>query len=135
MDIKTLKAKSLELAEKRKKYNNKNMEYRDTTEVNCGCGSVYKAYIKHQHSISKRHIKWLESQQPVEEFTTYTVGEKEVGELKRAEDKIIELALALNSRDNKLNRLQSVLGDCKSIDTITIKQMTELCQLVLDLNK
>jgi len=136
MDIKELKAKSLKLAEIRKAHNKKYQASRDTTEMECGCGAKFKTYNKYQHNISKKHIEWLESQQPVEQpaekFTNYTVGE--TNELKRAEDKIIELALALNSRDNKLNRLRSVLGDCKTFDTVTVKQLTELCELIFELN-
>jgi len=133
MDINALKAKSLKHAEIRKAHNKKYQESKDKTEMECGCGAKFKAYNKYQHNISKKHIEWLESQQPaeqpVEKFTNYTVGE--TNELKRAEDKIIELALALNSRDNKLNRLYSIINETTSVDNMTMKQMTDLCLLVL----
>jgi len=140
MDINVLKARSLKLAEIRREANKKYQASKDHTEVVCGCGSKFKACNKYQHYICIKHVKWLENQQPAEqpagqpaeEFTNYIVGEP--NELKKAEDKIVELGLALIRRDNKLNRLRSVLGDCKSIDTVTIKQLTELCELMFELN-
>ena len=136
MDINALKAKSLKLAETRKENNKKYQEAKDKSEMKCGCGAKFKTYNKYQHYISKKHIEWLESaepaKQPVEEFTNYVIGEP--NELKKAEDKIVELGFALVRRDNKLNKLRSVLGDCKNIDTVTIKQLTELCELMFELN-
>jgi len=131
MDINALKAKSVKLAEIRKAHNKKYQESKDKTEMECGCGAKFKAYNKYQHNISKKHIEWLESTEPAP-MAEQLVDEP--NELKRAENKIIELALALNSRDNKLNRLRSVLGDCKTFDTVTVKQLTQLCELIFELN-
>jgi len=102
MDINALKAKSLKLAEIRKAHNKKYQASKDTTEMECGCGAKFKAYNKYQHNISKKHIEWLESQQPVAPIEPPVELSVE-SELKRAEDKITELALALKSRDERLH--------------------------------
>ena len=60
--LEALKRKNEALKESRRASNAAAIAKKDKSQYTCDCGAIIKKYLRWQHEITNKHIKWLESQ-------------------------------------------------------------------------
>jgi hypothetical protein len=144
--LKEINAKRAESRKKTKTVQNE----KDKTPVECGCGSVYKKYIKVQHESTTKHIEWLETQntvvtpepeperEPIPESDDDMETEQTdtyIDDLARAEAKITELCLCLNMINNRMKALYELVDVDRPMMEQSAKKMFDMFALVLQMKR